>query len=150
MKTVNGNLAAPFPWFGGKSLAVDTAWEAFGTVKNYVEPFAGSAAMLLGAPNKTRIETINDLDGMVCNFWRAISMNPDEVAYWADWPCSELDLFARHSWLLRQSTDLKVKLENPEYYDSKIAGWWCWGMCNWIGGGFCSGDGPWVWDGERS
>lgn len=41
-------LKAPFPYFGGKSGAVAQVWEAFGDVKNYVEPFMGSAAMLLG------------------------------------------------------------------------------------------------------
>jgi len=27
---------------------------------------------------------------------------------------------------------------DPDYYDVKIAGWWCWGMCCWIGGGWCT------------
>jgi hypothetical protein len=26
----------------------------------------------------------------------------------------------------------------PDYYDPKIAGWWVWGQCMWIGGGWCS------------
>ena len=51
MKSLAGTLAAPFPWFGGKALACETVWAAFGQVDNYVEPFAGSAAMLLGAPS---------------------------------------------------------------------------------------------------
>jgi DNA adenine methylase len=46
-----GTIAAPFPYFGGKSGACETVWKAFGTVDNYVEPFAGSAAMLLGVRN---------------------------------------------------------------------------------------------------
>ena len=46
-------------------------------VDNYVEPFAGSAAMLLGAPEGNRVETINDFDGFVANFWRAIAHDPD-------------------------------------------------------------------------
>jgi hypothetical protein len=37
---------------------------------------------------------------------------------------------------------------DPEYFDSKIAGWWVWGLCNWIGSGWCAGTGPWVHDGE--
>ena len=82
-------LEAPFPYFGGKSGAVAEVWAAFGPVKNYVEPFAGSAAMLLGAPPGKRIETINDADGMVANFWRAIAHDPDAVARAADWPVNE-------------------------------------------------------------
>ena len=143
------DLKAPFPWFGGKSRAVAQVWDAFGEVRNYVEPFAGSAAMLLGAPEGRRVETINDFDGFVSNFWRAVSMDPDAVAQWADWPVNEADLFARHSWLIRQGDALRTKLEDPEFFDAKIAGWWCWGACSWIGSGWCSGTGPWVWDGER-
>ena len=153
MKKTSGNystLQAPFPWFGGKSLACNAVWSAFGDCANYVEPFAGSAAMLLCAPDGKRVETINDFDGMVANFWRAIADNPDEVAHYADWPCNENDLFARHSWLVQQRASMTEKLHaDPEWHDAKIAGWWVWGMCNWIGSGFCSGDGPWVHDGEK-
>jgi site-specific DNA-adenine methylase len=142
-------IAAPFPWFGGKSGATDPVWAAFGQVDNYVEPFAGSAAMLLGAPPDKRIETLNDFDGFVANFWRAIAHDPEAVAHHADWPCNEVDLFARHSWLVRQTQNLTDKLHaDPAWFDAKIAGWWCWGACNWIGSGWCSGAGPWVHDGS--
>ena len=40
-------LKAPFPWFGGKSKVAGLVWERFGDVANYVEPFAGSLAVLL-------------------------------------------------------------------------------------------------------
>ena len=148
--TEAGTLAAPFPWFGGKSGACDTVWSAFGDVANYVEPFAGSAAMLLGAPLGKRIETINDADGFVANFWRAIAHDPDSVAHHADWPCVENDLFARHSWLVRQAQNLTERLHaDPDWFDAKIAAWWCWGAVNWIGSGWCGGDGPWIHDGEK-
>jgi site-specific DNA-adenine methylase len=141
-------LAAPFPYFGGKSGATETVWAAFGDVDNYVEVFAGSAAMLLGAPDSKRVETINDFDGFVANFWRAIAHDPEAVAHAADWPCNEADLFARHSWLVRQTTTLTQSLHaDPAWFDAKIAGWWCWGACNWIGSGWCSGTGPWIHDG---
>ena len=144
-RSLAGTLAAPFPYFGGKSGACETVWAAFGDVANYVEPFAGSAAMLLGAPDGRRVETINDAAGFVANFWRAIAADPDAVAHHADWQCNEVDLFARHSWLVRQIDGLRGRLEaDPDFYDAKIAGWWCWGACNWIGDGWCSGDGPWV------
>jgi DNA adenine methylase len=150
MKSIAGTLAAPFPWFGGKANACDTVWQAFGPVDNYVEPFAGSAAMLLGAPDGKRVETINDFDGFVANFWRAVGRDPEAVAHHADWPCNEVDLFARHSWLVRQRGSLTERLHaDPDWYDAKIAGWWCWGACNWIGSGWCAGTGPWVHDGER-
>ena len=123
-------------------------WQAFGAVDNYVEAFAGSAAMLLGAPDGKRIATINDADGFVANFWRSIAQCPEDVAHYADWPCNEVDLFARHSWLVRQSATLTERLHaDPDWFDVKVAGWWCWGACNWIGSGWCSGTGPWIHDG---
>ena len=80
MKSIAGTLAAPFPYFGGKANACEEVWSAFGVVDNYVEAFAGSAAMLLGAPDGKRIETINDFDGFVANFWRAIAMVTSRIA----------------------------------------------------------------------
>lgn len=138
-------LQAPFPWFGGKSRAVDVVWSALGDPPNYVEPFAGSAAMLLGRPGGAgRVETINDADGFVCNFWRAVAADPVAVAHYVDWPVNEADLMARHLWLVSQAADLLDQLHvDPEHFDAKIAGWWCWGLCCWIGSGWCSGDGPW-------
>jgi len=34
-------------------------------------------------------------------------------------------------------------MADPDYYDARAAGWWCWGACSWIGSGWCAGDGPW-------
>ena len=149
--TTAPTLQAPFPYFGGKRKAAETVWPAFGRVDNYVEPFAGSAAMLLAAPpDATRIETINDFDGFVANFWRAVAHDPDAVAHAADWPVNEVDLMARHSWLVRHRQPITEQLcADPDWYDARSAGWWVWGACNWIGSGWCSGDGPWVHDGTR-
>lgn len=149
MKNNSGHLAAPFPYFGGKSAAATTVWSAFGMVDNYVEPFAGSAAMLLGAPDGKRIETINDADGFVANFWRAIAADPEAVAHHADWPVSEIDLHARHGWLVNRAERLKWSLEDPDFFDAKVAGWWVWGACAWIGSGWCAGVGPWVSNGAH-
>jgi len=63
-------LKAPFPWFGGKSRAASLVWQRFGEVRNYVEPFAGSLAVLLGNPAPGCIETVNDKDCYLANFLR--------------------------------------------------------------------------------
>jgi site-specific DNA-adenine methylase len=145
------SLAAPFPWFGGKRKVAPLVWQRFGDVRNYVEPFFGSGAALLGRPEPfTGNETINDLDGYVANFWRAVKLSPDAVAQWADNPVNENDLHARHVWLLQQRESLRPRLEgDPEWHDAKIAGWWVWGIACWIGSGFCSGRGPWWIDEHR-
>jgi hypothetical protein len=137
-------LKAPFIYFGGKSMIADFVWSYLGQVDNYIEPFCGSAAMVLACPYDLPIVTINDADGFISNFWRSIIANPDEVAKWLDYPVIEQDLFARHVWLVKQAEELTRRLEtDPDYYDAKIAGWWCWGACAWIGSGWCSGKGPW-------
>ena len=56
-------MKAPFVWFGGKRRVADAVWAALGDVDNYVEPFAGSLAVLLERPNPPRTETVNDADG---------------------------------------------------------------------------------------
>jgi hypothetical protein len=131
-------LRAPFPWFGGKSRAAHLVWAAFGDVPNYVEPFAGSLAVLLGRPSAPRIETVNDIDCYLSNFWRAVQGAPDEVARWADWPVNEADLHARHRWLVNQAEFRERMKQDPDFFDAKIAGWWVWGLCQWIGSGWCA------------
>lgn len=141
---------SPYPYFGGKSKIAPQVWTRLGPdVPQYVEPFFGSGAMLLARPDWREgvhwVETANDKDGMIANFWRAIQVAPDEVAHHADWPVNENDLHARHIWLVNQkfSSDFISRIEgDPSYYDAKIAGWWVWGMACWIGSGWCSGDGP--------
>ena len=131
-------LKAPFPYFGGKSRVASLVWDRFGNVPNYVEPFFGSGAVLLGRPHTPGTETVNDKDAYLANFWRAIRYAPTETARWADWPVSEADLLARHRWLMATGARrLELCREDPEFYDAKIAGWWVWGLCSWIGSGWC-------------
>ena len=140
----------PWPWFGGKSDAAEAVWAALGDVDHYVEPFAGSLAVLLRRPhvaNRTyHSETVNDLDGLLCNAWRAIARDPDAVAEAASWPVCEADLHARHLALLawRAAGNAERLMADPEYYDARMAGWWAWGQSCWIGAGWCSGRGPWT------
>lgn len=145
-------MTAPFPYFGGKRKIAPVVWGLLGAdVANYVEPFFGSGAVLLARPGwdpgARWIETVNDKDGLVCNFWRAVQADPEAVAQWADWPSNENDLHARHVWLRERTGDLSRRLEgDPDFCDAKIAGWWVWGMSQWIGGGWCTanGKGPWA------
>ena len=138
-------LQAPFPWFGGKRKVAKEVWTRFGVIQNFVEPFFGSGAVMLGRPSPiVGNETINDLDGYVANFWRAIKRAPEDVAEHADNPVNENDLHARHVWLVGRRETLRASLDgDPDFFDAQIAGWWVWGVACWIGSGFCSGNGPW-------
>jgi site-specific DNA-adenine methylase len=131
-------LKAPFPWFGGKSKVAPLVWERFGNVGNYVEPFFGSGAVLLGRPHGAGTETVNDKDCMVANFWRALQHDPDAVAFHADHPVNEADQHSRHLWLAQQEEFRERMKVDPDFYDIKIAGWWVWGQCIWIGSGWCA------------
>lgn len=142
-----GQTQSPVPvelYHGGKSKVAQAIWERLGDVPVFVEPFAGSLAVLLARPHSPRIETVSDLDGFIANVWRAIKCDPDAVAYWADDIVSEVDLHARHAYLVRLRADLTERLmADPDYYDTKAAGYWVWGASCWIGSGWCSGRGPW-------
>lgn len=136
---MNAPLRAPFPWFGGKSRCAPVVWRALGNVPNYVEPFFGSGAVLLSRPHTAKIETVNDRDAYLSNFWRAIAADPDAVAKYADWPVNEADLHARHAFLLAQLEEHRTRmLAEPEYFDAQYAGWWVWGLSMWIGSGWCT------------
>ena len=151
-----GEVVAPFPWFGGKRRVAEIVWAALGVTDNYIEPFFGSGAVLLARPEWTFpharawAETVNDADSYLCNFWRAVTAAPETVAKWCDWPVNETDKFARHLWLVNEGRERIARLEaDPDYYDAKVAGWWVWGINQWIGGGWCAGTGPWrIEDGE--
>lgn len=101
--------------------------------------------MLLARPHAPKVETINDADMYVSNFWRALQADPEAVARHADWPVNECDLHARHKWLLGQASFRERMRADPDYHDAKVAGWWVWGLCAWIGSGWC---GERWWGGE--
>lgn len=131
-------LRAPFPWFGGKRRVADVVWRAFGDVPNYVEPFFGSGAVLLARPGGAgKVETVNDADCFLANFWRAVQAAPADVAAWADWPVNEADLHARHLWLMQQDAFRERMKTDPDHYDAKVAGWWVWGLSASIGSHWC-------------
>ena len=138
-------LAAPFPYFGGKRRAAATVWSLLGDPGGYVEPFAGSAAVLLARPpfEGRRTETLNDADGWLVNAWRSIQLDPAGVAGFAAGPVTEIDYHARLAWLHERRDDGLVSwLEgDPEAHDVKAAGWWLYVMACGIGDPF--GGGPW-------
>ncbi len=140
-------IVAPFPYFGGKSKVAPLVWERFGNVDNYVEPFGGSLAVLLGRPDNhewwSKKETVGDYSGMIVNVFRSIKQNPEEVVKFANYPVSEVDLTARHLYLVKYEETLTKKLmSDPEFFDPKAAGWWIWGVSAWVGGDWMTGKGP--------
>jgi len=73
----NGRLIA-FGWYGGKFNHLHWLLPLLPDCHHYCEPFAGSAAVLLNR-QPSPIETYNDLDGEVVNFFRVLRDNYDEL-----------------------------------------------------------------------
>ena len=143
---------APFPYFGGKRKAAPVVWRALGDIEHYVEPFAGSLAVLLCRPHLANrpyhSETVNDADGLICNAWRSIQLHPDATAEAASNPVSEADLHARHIALVRWRAEHELEhlMGDPLWCDPVMGGWWICGLSCWIGSGWCSGTGAWSAD----
>jgi DNA adenine methylase len=60
-----------FGWYGGKFSHLEWLLPLLPRTPRYCEPFAGSAAVLLNRPPSS-VETYNDLDGEVANFFRVL------------------------------------------------------------------------------
>jgi DNA adenine methylase len=122
-------LKAPFSYPGGKGGAAAIVWPLLGEdVRIYIEPFAGSLAVLLarrvprietcndptmlfsnarrvpdhdlGAVADGFLEVANDLDPYIVNAWRSIQQSPAETAAWCgDIGVDESLLHAVHDFL---------------------------------------------------
>jgi DNA adenine methylase len=67
-----------FGWYGGKFSHLDWLLPLLPPCHHYCEPFGGSAAVLLNrAPSA--VETYNDLDGEVVNFFRVLREHKDKL-----------------------------------------------------------------------
>lgn len=65
-------------YYGGKWRLAPWIISHFPEHKNYVEPCGGAASVLLQKP-RSPLETYNDLDGNVVNFFRVLRDRPDEL-----------------------------------------------------------------------
>jgi DNA adenine methylase len=71
-------LKPPFPYYGGKITLGPRIAALFPPHGHYVDPFCGSLAVLLAKP-PSPMETVNDLDQDIINFWRVLRGRPDEL-----------------------------------------------------------------------
>lgn len=71
-------MKPPFTYFGGKTAIAEQIVDLLPPHEHYVEPFAGSLAVLL-AKLPSRMETVNDLDGDLVNFWRILRDRPQDL-----------------------------------------------------------------------
>lgn len=72
-------MRTPLTYYGGKQKLACHIVALMPAHRVYLEPFAGGAAVLFAKPRAER-ETLNDLDGEIVRFWRALRERPSELA----------------------------------------------------------------------
>jgi DNA adenine methylase len=128
--TGGGIVRPPVPYYGGKQTIGPHIAGLLPPHGHYVEPYAGSLAVLL-AKARSRMETANDLDGHLVAFWRTLRDRPAELARacaltphsreeWQD--CADLDAAedlerARRLWVrLTQSRTSRLTRTGWRHY----------------------------------
>lgn len=136
-------MKSPYSYFGGKRSVSNIIWSGLGNIENYIEPFFGSLSILLNNPQPSKVETVNDLDCFLVNFWRSLQFDIDNIIKYAKFPVSEVELHSRHQWLLSEEVSdiLKKILNDPNFFDAKIAGYWIYGQCASIGNNWLNSKG---------
>ncbi len=87
-----GKKLLAFGWYGGKFNHLDWLLPLLPSCHHYCEPFGGSAAVLINRP-PSPVETYNDIDGEVVNFFRVLREQRDELIY-----CLALTPFSREEF----------------------------------------------------
>ncbi|MBN1796701.1 MAG: DNA adenine methylase [Sedimentisphaerales bacterium] len=73
----NGKMIA-FGWYGGKYSHIDWLLPLLPKTEHFVDVFGGSAAVLLNK-EPSPVETYNDIDGEIVNFFRVLRDKPDQL-----------------------------------------------------------------------
>lgn len=72
-------MKPPTPYYGSKASIASWIVSLLPDHTHYVEPFAGSLAVLLAKPRSV-METVNDLDAELVTFWRMLRDRPNDLA----------------------------------------------------------------------
>lgn len=73
------HVKPPVAYYGAKTSLAPTIVSMFPEHRRYVEPFAGSLAVLLAKP-QAPFEVVNDLDRNLMVFWKVLRDSPTELA----------------------------------------------------------------------
>ncbi|ETA92398.1 DNA methyltransferase [Mycobacterium avium 10-5581] len=99
--------APPMAYYGGKQSVAKQLAALLPAHQHYVEPFAGSLAVLL-AKHPSRMETVNDLDGHLIAFWRVLRDRASElIRVCALTPHSRAELASSHAGELEDLDELE-------------------------------------------
>lgn len=76
--TVYKRAFSPLPWYGSKARHISWLLPLLPQCQHYVEPFGGSAVVLLNR-EPSPVETYNDINGDVVNFFKVLRDQPDAL-----------------------------------------------------------------------
>lgn len=103
----NGRKRIAFGWYGGKFSHLNWLLPLLPDCHHYCEPFAGSAAVLLSRETAP-VETYNDIDGEVVNFFRVLRDQKQQLVEAIGLtPFSREELYRAVTDDLRSLTDLE-------------------------------------------
>lgn len=71
-------MKPPIGYYGSKATVAGRIAALLPPHRHYVEPYAGSLAVLLAKP-PAKLETVNDLDRELVTFWRVLRDRPDDL-----------------------------------------------------------------------
>ena len=121
-------LMPPFAYYGGKTTLAPIIASLLPPHSHYVEPFAGSLAVLL-AKVPSSAETVNDLDGDLVAFWRVLRDRPDDLGRLvAHTPHARAELAVAAN--LDEIDDVErarrvwVRLTQSRSHSMQQSGWW--------------------------
>lgn len=122
------HVMPPFAYYGGKTTLAEQIAELLPPHEHYVEPFAGSLAVLL-CKKPSRAETVNDLDGDLMAFWRVLRDRPEDlerVCALTPHSRAELSLAADLDVPdeLERARRVFVRLTQSRSHSMKQTGWW--------------------------
>ena len=100
-----------FGWYGGKFSHLKWILPLLPECAHFCEPFGGSAAVLLNR-DPSPVETYNDLDGELVNFFRVLRNQKDELIY-----AIGMTPFSRKEFEI----SIKTNFEDPEITDLEKA-----------------------------
>ena len=119
-----------FPYIGGKYTIAPEINRRFGAIDTRIDTFTGSSSWILASP-PVKHEIVNDLDGYVVNYLRAVKYAPEEVARHLDFPRAELELIAYHHYTRDRLPELVARMGgDPDYYDPVLAARWAYVMAH--------------------
>lgn len=98
-------MRTPLTYYGGKQRLAAQITALMPAHSVYFEPFAGGAAVLF-AKSRVPRETLNDLDGEVVAFWRALRDRPEDLAR-----AVELTPYGRAEWTACRRGDVSDDIE---------------------------------------